>query len=121
MRYVRRAFGLLHDLELLNGSRMSYFRVGVYPSMNPSRVQLRRSPSLAHSSHIPRSTPVTLCIVCISAVLIMQTMPAVDLLSINTIQKILAAGLLAIHMVKKHLASTAASEPGMVSARIGSG
>ena len=43
----------------------------------------------------------------------MQTMPAVDLLSINTIQKILAAGLLAIHMVKKYLASTAASEPRM--------
>ena len=92
---------------------MSYFGVSVYPTMNPSRVQLRRSPSLAHSSHIPRNAPVALCIVCVSAALIMQTMPVVDFLLINTIQKIPAARLLAIHMIKKYLASAATSEPRM--------
>jgi len=35
---------------------MPYFEVSVYPSRNPSRVQLRRSPSLARSPHPPQST-----------------------------------------------------------------
>ena len=35
---------------------MSYFGVSVYPSMNPSRVQLRRSSSMTRLSHLPRST-----------------------------------------------------------------
>ena len=53
------------------------------------------------------------CIVCVSAALIMQTMPVVDFLLINTIQNIPAARLLAIHMIKKYLASAATSEPRM--------
>src|SRR5690554_976329 len=36
--------------------RLAYFEESVHPSMNPSRVQLRRSPSMAHSPHLPRST-----------------------------------------------------------------
>jgi hypothetical protein len=44
---------------------------------------------------------------------IMRVTPAVDFLSINTIQKIPAARLLAIHMIKKYLASAATSEPRM--------
>ena len=88
---------------------MPYFGVGVYPSMNPSRVQLRRYTILGSLvTPIPKHSLI-FCIVCMRAACISSS-PSNGILAADySNNRKRAVDLPTIHMIKTCLAGAAAS------------